>query len=91
MDGPRNRPEALQRTRPRPPAPGTTFEEFREQLKASGHPAELMDLHELGRFCVDGVKRGDFIIGYGLPEAAEMLHRRADAIGAGQLPPAALT
>ena len=50
-----------------------------------------MDLGELGRFCVDGVKRGDFIIGYGLDEAAEMLHRRADAIGAGQLPPAALT
>src|SRR5580658_9682100 len=60
----RNRPEALARVKPRPPAPGTTFEEFREQLKASGHPAELMDLHELGRFCVDGVKRGDFIIGY---------------------------
>jgi hypothetical protein len=50
-----------------------------------------MDLNKLGRFCVDGVKRGDFIIGHGLEEAAEMLHRRADAIGAGQLPPAALT
>jgi len=37
------------------------------------------------------VKRGDFIIGHGLPEAAAMLHRRADAIGAGQLPPAALS
>ena len=30
-----------------------------------------------------GVQRGDFIIGHGLDEAAEMLHRRADAIGAG--------
>jgi NAD(P)-dependent dehydrogenase (short-subunit alcohol dehydrogenase family) len=87
----RNRPQALQRTRARPPAPGTTFEEFKEQLAAAGHPVEIMDLRELGRFCVEGVKRGDFIIGHGLEEAASMLHRRADAIGAGQLPPAALT
>ena len=50
-----------------------------------------MDLGQLGRFCVQGVKRGDFIIGYGLEEAAEMLRRRADAIGAGQLTPAALS
>lgn len=87
----RNRPEALARVKPRPPAPGTTFEEFKAQLEAAGRPVDVMDLRELGRFCVRGVKRGDFIIGYGLDEAAAMLHRRADAIGAGQLPPAALT
>jgi NAD(P)-dependent dehydrogenase (short-subunit alcohol dehydrogenase family) len=87
----RNRPEALGRLRPRPPAPGTTFEEFKAQLEAAGRPVEVMDLRELGRFCVEGVKRGDFIIGHGLDECASMLHRRADAIGAGQLPPAALT
>jgi hypothetical protein len=87
----RNRPAALARLKPRPPAPGTTFEEFKAQLEASGHPAQLMDLSELGRFCVDGVKRGDFVIGHGLEDTAAMLHRRADAIGAGQLPPAALT
>jgi NAD(P)-dependent dehydrogenase (short-subunit alcohol dehydrogenase family) len=87
----RNRPAALARVKPRPPAPGTTFEEFRAQLEASGHPAQLMDLRELGRFCVEGVKRGDFVIAYGLEDTAAMLHRRADAIGAGQLPPAALS
>jgi NAD(P)-dependent dehydrogenase (short-subunit alcohol dehydrogenase family) len=87
----RNRPTALARTKPRPPAPGTTFEEFKAQLEASGHPAQLMDLAELGRFCVAGVKRGDFVIGHGLEDTAAMLHRRADAIGAGQLPPAALS
>ena len=87
----RNRPEALQRTRPRPPAPGTTFEEFKQQLEAAGRTVDIMDLGQLGRFCVQGVKRGDFIIGYGLEEAAAMLHRRADAIGAGKLPPAALS
>ena len=36
----RNRPDALQRERPRPPAPGTTFEEFKEQLEAAGRPVE---------------------------------------------------
>jgi NAD(P)-dependent dehydrogenase (short-subunit alcohol dehydrogenase family) len=87
----RNRPEALQRTRPRPPAPGTTFEEFKAQLEAAGRTVEIMDLSELGRFCVQGVKRGDFIIGHGLEEAAAILHRRADAIGAGKLPPPALS
>jgi NAD(P)-dependent dehydrogenase (short-subunit alcohol dehydrogenase family) len=87
----RNRPAALARVRPRPPAPGTTFAEFKAQLEAAGHPAELMDLRELGRFCVQGVKRGDFVIGHGLDESAALLHRRADAIGEGRLPPAALS
>ena len=87
----RNRPEALARVRPRPPAPGTTFEEFRAQLEASGHPAEIMDLRELGRFCVAGIKRGDFIIGHDLEGSADLLRRRADAIAAGRLPPAALS
>ena len=67
----RNRPAALARTKPRPPAPGTTFEEFKAQLEAAGRPVDVMDLRELGRFCVDGVKRGDFIIGHGLDECAE--------------------
>jgi len=87
----RNRPAALARTKPRPPAPGTTFEEFKAHLVASGRSAELMDLRQLGRFAVAGVKAGDFIIGHGLEEAAAMLHRRADAIGEGRLPPAALS
>ncbi len=87
----RNRPQELARLRPRPPAPGTTFEEFKAQMAAAGRDVEVMDLHKLGRFCVEGVKRGDFIIGHGLPEAAAMLHRRADAIGEGRLPPAALS
>jgi NAD(P)-dependent dehydrogenase (short-subunit alcohol dehydrogenase family) len=87
----RNRPPALARTKPRPPAPGTTFAEFKAQLESAGRPADVMDLRELGRFCVRGVKRGDFVIGYGLDECAALLHRRADAIGEGRLPPAALS
>ena len=50
-----------------------------------------MDLRELGRFCVAGVKRGDFIIGHDLEGSADLLRRRADAIAAGRLPPAALS
>ena len=76
---------------PPPAAPGTTFAEFKEQMAAAGRTVDVMDLHELGRFCVEGVKRGDFIIGHGLDESAALLHRRADAIGQGQLPPAALS
>jgi NAD(P)-dependent dehydrogenase (short-subunit alcohol dehydrogenase family) len=86
----RNRPPALARTKPRPPAPGTTFEEFKAQLEAAGRPVEVMDLRALGRFCVEGVKRGDFIIGHGLDECADLLRQRADAIGAGSLPPPVL-
>ena len=80
------------RVKPRPPAPGTTFEEFKAQLEAAGRPVER---HGPARAralrASQGVKRGDFIIGHGLEEAAAMLHRRADAIGEGRLPPAALT
>jgi NAD(P)-dependent dehydrogenase (short-subunit alcohol dehydrogenase family) len=87
----RNRPAELARVRPRPAAPGTTFEEFKAQLEAAGRSVDVVDLRALGRFVVAGVKAGDFIIGHGLKEAAEMLHRRADAIAEGRLPPAALT
>lgn len=84
----RNRPAELERTKPRPPAPGTTFEEFKAALAASGRQVDVMDLTELGRFVVAGVKAGHFIIGHDLDEAAELLHARADAIAKGELPPA---
>jgi NAD(P)-dependent dehydrogenase (short-subunit alcohol dehydrogenase family) len=87
----RNRPPGLARVRPRPPAPGTTFAEFKAQLEAAGRPVDVVDLRELGRFAVRGVKAGNFIIGHGLEEAGAMLHARADAIAAGRLPPAALS
>jgi NAD(P)-dependent dehydrogenase (short-subunit alcohol dehydrogenase family) len=85
----RNRPAQLARQKDRPPAPGTTFEEFRAALRAAGKNADLMDLLELGRFVVRGVKAGSFIIGHDLDEAGQLLHRRADAIAKGELPPAA--
>ena len=45
---------------------------------------------ELGRFAVQGVKEGRFVIGHNLDEAGRLLHARADAIAQGALPPSAL-
>ncbi len=83
----RNRPATLARQKERAPAPGTTFAEFKEALAAAGRPTDVMDLTELGRFAVRGVKAGSFIIGHNLDEAGELLHARADAIAKGELPP----
>ena len=83
----RNRPDDLARQKERAAAPGTTFEEFKAQLEAAGRPAHVVDLVELGRFAVAGVKSGDFIISYDLDRAGRLLHARADASAHGQLPP----
>lgn len=86
----RNRPAELARRVERPPAPGTTFEEFKAQLAAAGRPTDVMDLTELGRFLLAGVKRGDFVIGHDLDRAGKLLHARADAIAEAKLPPSAM-
>jgi NAD(P)-dependent dehydrogenase (short-subunit alcohol dehydrogenase family) len=86
----RNRPSELARVRPRPPAPGTTFAEFKAALAAAGRPTDTVDLDELGRFAVQGVKDGKFVIMHGLDRAGALLHLRADAIAKGELPPSAL-
>jgi NAD(P)-dependent dehydrogenase (short-subunit alcohol dehydrogenase family) len=86
----RNRPAELARTRPRPPAPGTTFAEFKAALAAAGRPTDTVDLTELGRFAVAGVKAGRFVVSHNLDAAGRLLHARADAIARGELPPSAL-
>jgi NAD(P)-dependent dehydrogenase (short-subunit alcohol dehydrogenase family) len=86
----RNRPTELARVRPRPPAPGTTFAEFKAALAAAGRPTDVVDLDELGRFAVQGVKDGKFVISHNLDAAGQLLHARADAIAKGELPPSAL-
>jgi NAD(P)-dependent dehydrogenase (short-subunit alcohol dehydrogenase family) len=89
-DAQRNRPPELARTRPRPPAPGTTFAEFKAALAAAGRPTDTVDLTELGRFAVRGLKEERFVIAHGLADSARLLHARADAIASGRLPPSAL-
>lgn len=86
----RNRPPELARTKPRPPAPGTTFAEFKAALAAAGRPTDIVDLTELGRFAVNGLKEGRFVISHNLDQAGRLLHARADAISKGDLPPSAL-
>jgi len=83
----RNRPDELARQKERAPAPGTTFVEFKEQLAAAGRPTDVVDLVELGRFAVAGVKAEKFIISHDLDRAGQLLHARADAIADAQLPP----
>jgi NAD(P)-dependent dehydrogenase (short-subunit alcohol dehydrogenase family) len=86
----RNRPEALARLKERPPAPGTTFAEFKAQLEAAGRDVDVVDLLELGRFALAGVKDGRFVISHDLDRAGKLLHARADAIADGELPPSAM-
>lgn len=83
----RNRPPELARMRERAPGPVPTFEQFREHLATIGRPADVADLDELGRFVVDGVTAGKYVIAHDLGESAALLHARADAIGRGELPP----
>jgi NAD(P)-dependent dehydrogenase (short-subunit alcohol dehydrogenase family) len=83
----RNRPDELARVKPRPPAPGTTFEEFREQLKAAGMKADVVDLNWLGDFVLDAIAEGKYVIAPNTEQFGPLLHRRADAIAQGQVPP----
>lgn len=86
----RNRPPELARVTPRPPAPGTTFAEFKGQLEAAGLPAEVVDLDWLGDRVLDHLDAGRYILGPDTERFAPLLHARADAIGRGDLPPTLL-
>ncbi len=86
----RNRPPELERVRPRPPAPGTTFAEFKAQLEAAGLPATVVDLDRLGAKVLDDLDDGRYILGPDVDRFGNLLHARADAIAHGDLPPTLL-
>jgi NAD(P)-dependent dehydrogenase (short-subunit alcohol dehydrogenase family) len=86
----RNRPAALERIRPRPPAPGTTFAEFKAQLEAAGLPTTVVDLDGLGAKVLDDLDDGRYILGPDADRFGSLLHARADAIAHGDLPPTLL-
>jgi NAD(P)-dependent dehydrogenase (short-subunit alcohol dehydrogenase family) len=86
----RNRPAELERVRPRPPAPGTTFVEFKAQLEAAGLPATVVDLDWLGTQVLEDLDAGRYILGPDAARFGPLLHRRADAVAAGELPPTLL-
>jgi len=84
----RNRPPELQRVGEGTGRTSMTFDELKARVaSATGKDPAVADLDELGEFVVDGALRRDFIIAKGLDATAELLHRRADAIGRGELPP----
>lgn len=83
----RNRPVELERKRPRPPAPGTTFAEFKAQLEAAGLPADVVDLDWLGRKVLEDLAEGRYILGPDIDRFGALLHARADSIADAALPP----
>ena len=85
----RNRPQNLARRGTGTGRVSMTFEELKQRLaQATGQEPAVADLEALGEFAVDGACERRFIIAHNLHETAELLHRRADAIGAALLPPA---
>ena len=83
----RNRPDELQRERGGTGRASMTFDQLKAMMEKSGREVPVADLDELGRFVVEGVRAGRYIIAKNLDETAELLHRRADAIAAAALPP----
>lgn len=85
----RNRPEHLQRTGPGTGRAGMTFEQLRERVTAAtGREAPVADVAALGEFAVQGALERRYVIAHDLEDTGELLHRRADAIAAAELPPA---
>lgn len=83
----RNRPKALARLRPRPPAPMTTIADFKTAMEAAGTPVQTMDVIELGRFAIDRIKAGDYIVTHDIDRIADLLDERTAAIRDLALPP----
>jgi len=84
----RNRPTELERTGEGTGRASMTFDQLKERVaQATGKEPPVADLPELGRFAVAGAAQRDFLIAKELGASAELLHRRADAVGQAQLPP----
>lgn len=85
----RNRPGHLQRVGEGTGRNSFTFEQLKDRItEATGTEPKVADMEALGEFAVDGALERRFIIAHDLDDTAELLHRRADAIGDAQLPPA---
>jgi NAD(P)-dependent dehydrogenase (short-subunit alcohol dehydrogenase family) len=84
----RNRPAELERTGDGTGRASMTFDQLKERVaQATGKEPPVADLPELGRFAVAGAAQRDFLIAKELGASAELLRRRADAVGQAQLPP----
>ena len=83
----RNRPEHLARRGPGTGRKSMTFDEMKAMLAKSGRDVTEADLDALGAFAVTGAAERRFVIAHDLDHTAALLHRRADAIGRGEVPP----
>jgi len=84
----RNRPPELARTGAGTGRTGMTFDELKERVaQSTGAEPPVADLDGLAHFVLDGVVARRFVIARDLDASAELLHRRADAIGRAEQPP----
>ncbi len=83
----RNRPENLQRQGEGTGRTGMTFDQMKGMLAKAGRDVTEADLDDLGDFVVSETAARRYIIGRNLDDTVELLHRRADAIGAREVPP----
>ena len=83
----RNRPPELARVHQPESKRSMTFDELKAALERSGREVKVQDLNELGQLVVDGIEHDRHIIAFDLDRTADLLHRRADAIARGELPP----
>ena len=83
----RNRPEDLQRVGEATGRKSMTFDEMKAMLADAGRDVTEANLDELGDFVVEQTAARTFIIIKDLRDTIELLHRRADAIDAFQVPP----
>lgn len=79
----RNRPAQLQREHPHVDKQWD-FQDYKDQMVRENVPTA--DLVELGRVVLQGIRDEHFVIGLGLPAAADLLGMRAEKIGRGDLP-----
>ena len=83
----RNRPEHLQRVGEATGRTSMTFDEMKAMLERAGRDVNEADLDAQGDFVVEATIERRYIITMDLRETVELLHRRADAIAAFEVPP----
>ena len=83
----RNRPAELQRVGEGTGRKSMTFDEMKTMLEKSGRVVQEADLDAQGDFVVAETAARRYIITLNLGDTVELLHRRADAIGALEVPP----
>ncbi|MDW3219537.1 MAG: SDR family NAD(P)-dependent oxidoreductase [Acidimicrobiales bacterium] len=83
----RNRPEHLQRVGAGTGRKSMTFDEMKAMLEKGGREVVEADLDAQGDFVVSETAARRYIITLNLGDTVALLHRRADAIGALDVPP----